>query len=109
MNYTRTLFLSSMLLAIASLVVGCSESSPPPGAPQSTAEPTVEMGEENKAAAERENESVPTVLTADTGGSWATLTGRIVYDGKPPRRRTSSPPRTPKSAVSTRFLTSAWW
>jgi plastocyanin len=91
MSHTPKLLVLTLLLAIASLVVGCAESNPPPGAPKDTSAPTVEMGEEKKADVQRENEDVPTVLTADTGGSWATLSGRIVYDGKPPAAKNIEP------------------
>ena len=50
------------------------------------------------------------MTAAGRSGEWATLTGRIVYDGKAPDGQArSSPPRTSKSAASTRFPTKSWW
>jgi hypothetical protein len=91
-HYTTFGFIAIAL--VAALVSGCAESKgPPPGASTSTESPQVDLGaEETKKglADETPEETIKDVddtvetKTALADGDVATLTGRIVYDGKAP-------------------------
>jgi hypothetical protein len=69
---------AACFLALALLVIaGCGESkAPPQGAPaDAPPAPDIDQGKESQP---------PETKTAAADGDWATLSGRIVFDGKPP-------------------------
>ncbi|MGD9723676.1 MAG: hypothetical protein AB7O59_05015 [Pirellulales bacterium] len=87
MIHSRFVWSSIALLAVG-LLVGCGEAgSPPPGATSTTSPAQVELGNDAQAqesGAAAAPAAVPETKTALAEGELATLTGRIVYDGKPP-------------------------
>lgn len=103
MSYVKQVSLPAMF-ALTMLVglYGCGKSSsPPPGAPDETSNVTVDQGTEaepeatgEKGTEEPTAKEEPTTDEADStsddaaaggDGQWGTLTGRIVYDGPPPK------------------------
>jgi len=107
------------LVALVAFTLGCGEpSTPPPGAPDDAASPTVKQGEESATAegteapseappaADAAAESVPETKTALLAEEWGTLTGRIVFDGKAPEPTPIDTAKDPncKTALKTENL-----
>ncbi len=101
MTILRPVLYQALLLLTAVALTGCGGSaSPPPGATKRVSAPEVDLGSatEDKQASDAEatEESTEeasaeeTTGTAEEGG-WATLTGRIVYDGNPPETKPIEP------------------
>ncbi len=95
----------AFLLAVALVAAGCGKpASPPPGASTSTDSPEVEPGTEvetveavaEESAATADAPPAPEETSDDAAGGWATLTGRIVYDGTPPESKLIQPTKDPE-------------
>jgi hypothetical protein len=96
-NVYLSTFSAFVLLAATTLIAGCGEAGPPPGAPATTQAPTIEPSPEQSGAetqADAPAAAQPTetkTAQKDAGGEWGTLTGRIVYVGTPPKAKNIEP------------------
>lgn len=126
LHVQRVLYADLLLMALLVGVYGCGEpSTPPPGAPPETSAPTIDLGRESEPASEPEptsdeatkdeaesppsetpteepaadapsDEGTNKTSSVEAGGDWGTLTGRIVYDGKPPKPEPIDSSKDPK-------------
>jgi hypothetical protein len=83
------------LLALLVVIWGCGEpAAPPPGAPNQANAPTIDQGTPSEAAAAESKTGE--AASASSQGGWGTLTGRILYDGKPPAPEPIDTSKDPK-------------